>query len=160
MSLLVSVFLNDGIIMASDSRTTFTHKDKTVTYQDGTHKLFVYNDKIAISTCRNASVNGQTNEFHFNKFKEKYPNESIHKIPKLLKEYYLNLKSDCDVAFFVVGYDSNNKPVGYRVYTQEKNERLSVSSPTSYWLGDRNFASRAFGEVYIKKGTSYLKHED
>ena len=160
MSLLVTVVVNDGIVMAADSRTTWSHNDGTITYQDGTHKLFQYNDKIAISTCRNASVNRQTIEYHFNKFKEKYPDLTIHKIPKQLKDYFLKLKSDCNIAFFVVGYDQNNKPAGYRVYTQEKSERLSVSYPTSYWLGDRNFASRTFGKVYVKKGTKYIEHED
>ena len=32
MSLLVTVVTKDGIIMASDSRTTWTHKDNTITY--------------------------------------------------------------------------------------------------------------------------------
>ena len=160
MSLLVTVVVNNGIVMAADSRTTWTHKDGTITYQDGTHKLFQYNNKIAVSSCRNASINRQTIEFHFNKIKEKYPDLTIHKLPKQLKDYFLSLKSDCNIAFFVVGYDNNDKPVGYRVYTQEKNERLSVSYPTSYWLGDRNFASRAFGKVYVKDGSKYIEHED
>ena len=45
MSLLVTVVVNDGIVMAADSRTTWTHKDGTITYQDGSHKLFQYNNK-------------------------------------------------------------------------------------------------------------------
>lgn len=52
MSLLVTVVTKDGIIMASDSRTTWTHKDNTITYQDGTKKTFILNDKIGVSTCR------------------------------------------------------------------------------------------------------------
>ena len=42
MSLLLTAILKDGIVMASDSRSTYTHKDKSVTYQDGSKKLYIF----------------------------------------------------------------------------------------------------------------------
>ena len=158
MSLLVTAILNDGIIMACDSRTTWTHSDKTVTYQDGSKKLFILNNKIAISTCRNASLHGQTIEWYMNKFIELHKDKKISRVPKLLKDYFLSIKPDCNVAFFVAGYNDSNKPIVYKVYTQQENEKLYTSSPCSYWLGETNFVSRAFGPVYIRKGASYKKH--
>ena len=144
MSLLIAAFLKDCILMAADSRSTWKHKDGTVTYQDGTKKLFILNDKVAISTCRNAHFNGQTVEWHMNKFIDLYRHEKINKIPDLLKEFFLKIKPDCNVAFFVAGYNDKNKPVGYSVYTQEKNVKIYTSSPVAHFKGETNFVSRAF----------------
>ena len=160
MSLLFAMVLKDSIVMASDSRTTWTHKDNTITYQDGTKKTFILNDKIGVSTCRNASINKQTIEFHFNKFKELHKDKTITKIPKLLKEYFLELKPTCDIVFFVAGYDSKNKPHAYKVYTQQEIEKVNCSKPTSFWEGEKNFASRAFGTLYVYNKYNYKRHQD
>ena len=67
MSFIITVYTNEGIIMASDSRTTYTNtlkgKDGTVIQRigvqitDTTYKTFVCNSRIGLSTCGTASIN-------------------------------------------------------------------------------------------------------
>ena len=63
--------------------------------------------KIAVSTCRNASINRQTIEFHFNKFKEK------------------NMAVEINLDFFVSNGDSyyrTGESFCERAYTKQEIE--------------------------------------
>lgn len=156
MSLLVSVFLKNGIIMASDSRTTYT-RGQSVKYDDNTNKTFLFDKTIGISHCRNANINGEPIEYHLKNFQKLYKGYSITMLPTYLREYFVNLKPSCNVAFLIAGYE-NNIMYAYRVFTQAPYEVLDVSGPCSYWEGERDVPSRLFSKVYIKKGNSYQVH--
>ena len=158
MSLLVTVILNDGIIMASDNRTTYTYKNKdTVKYVDTTNKTFLFDKTIGISHCRNAAVNGKSIEEHLKDFQKLYKGRSITRLPNLLRDYFLKLNPDCNVAFFIAGYE-NYKSHAYRIFTQAPIERLTTSKPCSYWEGERDVPSRLFSTVYIRNGSNYKIH--
>ena len=67
MSFIITVYTNEGIIMASDSRTTYTttktlsdgtvEKNVGVQLTDTTYKTFKCNSRIGLSTCGTASIN-------------------------------------------------------------------------------------------------------
>ena len=156
MSLLVTVILNDGIIMASDSRTTFEKKE-FVKYVDTTYKTLLFDKTIGISHCRNAKVNGKVVQDHLIDFQKIYKGRSITRLPKLLQDYFKNLDPNCDVAFLIAGYEKD-KPYAYRIFTKGGIEKLNTQEPASYWEGDRNIPSRLFTNLYIKKGYDYQIH--
>ena len=158
MSLLLTVLVHDGIIMASDSRTTFPSNNR-VRYKDTTFKTFLMDGKIGISLCRDASINGRTIEYHINNFMIKYKGTNIKSIPYLLKDYLLNLSSTCDISFFVAGYDKGMACI-YRVFTQGGIEICPSHGPCSYWEGERDVPSRLFSNVYLKNGFNYTIHDE
>lgn len=69
MSLIIALHLGEGIVMASDSRTTFSttiHKqDGTIVqnngvhYSDSSYKTFLTPKGVGISTCGQASINNK-----------------------------------------------------------------------------------------------------
>ena len=68
MSFIITVHTNEGIVMASDSRITYTTtrklpdgtQEKSIGVQitDTTYKTFQCNSRIGMSTCGAASLNG------------------------------------------------------------------------------------------------------
>ena len=161
MSLLFSLILKDAIIMASDSRTTYTYKNKPPKYVDTTYKTVIMDNKIGISHCRNASCNGKTITEHLYDFMEKNKGKALSRIPKLLKEYFNNLCPTLDVVFLICGYDSTNKPRFYRVYTKGDIENGGQLVPgQAFWEGERTVCSKLFSPTYIRKGSYYELHSD
>jgi hypothetical protein len=157
MSLLVTVVVNDAIIMASDSRTTYCDSNGNVTYSDHANKTYLMDERIGISTCRNATVNGEVIEEHLKKFEMIYKNRALSRIPRLLQEYFLQLNNNCDIGFFVCGYE-NGHPHVYRVFTQGGIEKCPTPGPVSYWEGERDVPSRLFSTVFVRNGYGYIPH--
>lgn len=156
MSLLVSLILKDGIIMSSDSRTTWKKKD-SVTYTDKTYKTILMDNRIGISHCLNATVNGITIHEHLKNFIKINKGKLITRIPTLLKQYFLELNPNCKIEFLICGY-IKEKPYAYRVETQGEITKLVTSSPNVYWAGERDVPSRLFSEVYLKRTNQYKLH--
>lgn len=157
MSLLVTSLLKDAIIMASDSRTTYQRKD-SVRYEDNTYKTILMDGRIGISHCRNAKIKGKKIEAILEDFMTLYKGSSITEIPALLKNYFLAIYKDINVAFFVAGFE-NYTPFIYRIYTQGNIEVCDVSSPQAFWEGERDAASRLFSpNIYFKENSRYKKH--
>jgi hypothetical protein len=158
MSLLLAIALNDSIIMASDSRTTYIYKDR-VEYKDVSNKMSLMDDRICISHCGQALVNGIKIEEHLNNFISKNKNKTINKIPTLLKKYFLELDSKSEINFFVSGY-YNDKPRIYKVFTHKDNELCKLDKKFIFYLGETNFVSRLFSDMFIKYGFGYTKHSE
>ena len=68
MSLIVSVYVNEGIVMASDSRLTLTIPNQiigpivaenAIPFSDSTYKTFSCPNGSGISACGNASYNNK-----------------------------------------------------------------------------------------------------
>ena len=84
MSLIVTVYVNDGIIMASDSRSTLTNTirngnqiiQNNFPLSDATFKTFLCSNNCGISTCGAASYNNKPIAGFIEKFiqdfKERY----------------------------------------------------------------------------------------
>lgn len=157
MSLLVTVVVNDAIIMASDSRTTYPDAYGNVTYSDHANKTYLMDGRIGISTCRNATVNNEVIEIHLKRFEILYKTCTLSRIPRLLQEYFLQLNPSCDIGFLISGYE-NGFPHVYRVFTQGGIEKCPTPSPVSYWEGERDVPSRLFSTIYIRQGYNYVPH--
>lgn len=69
MSLIIALYLGEGIVMASDSRTTYNTTttnpngsiicDHGIHSSDSTYKTFLTNRGVGISTCGQASINNK-----------------------------------------------------------------------------------------------------
>ena len=153
MSIIATVYLKEGIIMATDSRLT-----RTITKTDGTkerypltdyaQKLFtIKNSKIGISICVNAELDGKTyadfiRDFELNQIGE---NDSVTEIANKLKDYVQG-KYRSDIIFHVCGYLNDKRHV-YRIINDtifvvlnENNEECCCAS----WNGEPQVLANLF----------------
>jgi hypothetical protein len=138
MSLIFTIWVNDGIIMASDSRTTFSVTNRktvnipvgvakdvsgaditninfpdTITtghYFDTANKTFLCPNNCGISICGQASIGNRSVGSYIEKFIEtKTKSEmSINELKETLDNYFKELKPTDDIICHLFGYDTND----------------------------------------------------
>lgn len=147
MSVIATVFLPDGIIMATDSRITGSNtsnengltKETIFTLSDNGQKLFLINNKIGISFCGKVEIDGKTmadfiDSFEKNKISD---NDDVYEIAqKLRQEIFAFDKSGVDYFFHVAGYTKGKQEV-YSVSSQLV--QLLNKEPCAAWNGDSAF---------------------
>lgn len=189
MSLIVTVWCPEGIVMASDSRLTYT---TTETQRDnegnriersqlGTHftdtvyKTFRFrNGRIGVSTCGNGKVGDkrvtQFVEEVFNTFdeeKEVTVEEMSKKLNEALRVAHASVAAHASgsTSFIVAGYDSKEDWVP-KVWNVSQNS-ISGGEKKEFgatWDGQRNILSRLFATLHIKQsiggGEQYIPHTE
>lgn len=166
MSFIVTVHTNEGIIMASDSRTTYTTTlkgtDGTITKQigvqltDNTYKTFLCPNNVGISTCGDSSINGVP----IAGFIEKYiiekvnQNTSVQEVAEGLISWFSAITSSLITNFIVAGYNNMQIEV-YRVYTGTKNViRQDTTLPGVMWDGETDIFKRLIKDVALNDGNN------
>ena len=164
MSFIITVYTNEGIIMASDSRTTYTttktlsdgtvEKNVGVQLTDTTYKTFKCNSRIGLSTCGTASINdmpiaGFIEEFIAEKVTD---NSSVEEVAQALLTFFSQYLPVPNTHFIVAGYNaSDNKQHISRVYVgsnQVKAEDISI--PGAIWDGEIDVLQRLIKKVGLK----------
>lgn len=154
MSFIITVHTNEGIIMASDSRTTYNTSNISpdgiitnfigVQMTDTTYKTFLCNPRIGISTCGAADINNIPIAGYIEKFiSEKVTNESsVDSISYGLIEYFS--KYTLSTNFIVAGYDKGDlTPKVNQVFIANGNVKShNTSSPGAVWDGEITTLSR------------------
>lgn len=111
MSLIISAYTQEGIVMAADSRVTI-NVNGNIKYSDSTDKLFLF-DGIGISCCGHSNIKTD----FINVLIEQYIHESQGK-GKSIMQISLDLKNmvnsvqhdkDYNVTFHVFGYENNKR---------------------------------------------------
>lgn len=155
MSLIISVYTSEGIVLASDSRTTqsFKVKGETKSYplSDSANKTFLTKWNYGISTCGAASINGLPLSGYIQSFLNTYKyDKNITKIEKFsndLCDYFMPLELQDNLIFHVCGYDLVDEQYIQKIYrcvieanktAKTKNVVLVNDTPDSYgflWNG-------------------------
>lgn len=152
MSLVVTAFVNDGIVMASDSRSTLTNTitNGTQTIQnnfplsDSTFKTFLCVNNCGISTCGAASYNNKPIAGYIENFIEEQIKKetSINEIPQLLLAYFDKIDKNSVTIFHVCGYEKNDEKLiqhAYRVVTGARKsitEMIQSDGYGAFWNGE------------------------
>ena len=116
MSFLIAVHVNEGIVLASDRRTTYTNTQQlgdTVVQRIGIHttnstdKTFVCPNGAGISTCGDASLLGKPITGYIQEMIRSKIDESclVENIPQIIVDYFNALSVVPDTNFVVAGYD-------------------------------------------------------
>ncbi|MDD4363867.1 MAG: hypothetical protein PHD33_06670 [Atribacterota bacterium] len=175
MTLLVTVYVKEGIIMASDSRISFdetqiindsegckaqTIKRCNVHYSDTSYKLFVTKSGVGISACGAASINNSPIAGYIDTFVRENANTSVTEIPNKLLEYVTSLDPNLESEFHIAGYFDNNgllEQKAYRVFTSpntppdNKIEIINTTEQGAMWNGETDVVSRLISqELYLK----------
>jgi len=173
MSCIVTVYVNEGIVMASDSRISITSK-KVINdgtdgnpiviketmdhYSDTSYKTFLMDERIGISFCGNATINNAPIAGYIEDFMRENKGCSIAELPEKIRDFFHNLEPHKDTTFFVAGYELDGDETRKKVFRIHSNvpdggeiKAYDTSFSSVIWDGERDTASRLFTDLYIKE---------
>lgn len=178
MSLIITIHTNEGIVMASDSRTTFNTQDfsplpdgkgaiitekQGIHYSDTTYKTFLAPNDSGVSTCGAASINGKP----VAGFIEEFLHNKVHKdtrtseIPNLIMKEFRSFSPIPDIIFHIAGYERENGTLVqkfYRIFVAiEKIIEIDVQSQGAAWNGETEILSRIVNTYWTEEKNE--KHE-
>lgn len=164
MSLIVTVCTSEGLVLASDSRSTYTQTDvrgeKVIVkfgahYTDTTYKTFLCDNRIGISTCGDGTITGKSIAGHIENFINNVyqAEDSIETVSQKLGQYFNNLPDKNDVTFHVAGYKKENDKdiaVVYSVATASNQiNMLREGVCGANWDGERSTLTRLMKNSYV-----------
>lgn len=180
MSFLVAVYVNEGIVLASDRRSTYTQTENInglsvqkigIHVTNSTDKTFVCPNGAGISTCGDASllgkpITGFIQDMIHLKIKEE---TSVKEIPQIIIDYFSGFAVMPNVNFLVAGYaadeDSTKNQKLYKVVLNSERkaiEEINTVNQGAVWDGETTTFSRITQDVAILQNGSYvnLPHEE
>lgn len=164
MSLIITVCTSEGIVLASDSRSTYTRTEnnggvKTIKYgihsTDTTYKTFMCDDRLGISTCGNGTICGKSIASHIESYinNEYQKADTVGDTAQKLLGYFSKMAHSEPVIFHVAGYDKENGqdiPRLYRVVTLAKINDVAINNCCgAQWDGEAAVLTRIIKNGYI-----------
>ena len=162
MSFIITVYTNEGIVMASDSRSTTSisqfSPNGTITNSlgtqmtDTTYKTFLYDNRVGISTCGVATINnkpitGYIERFLMENEGKKY---TVHAVSEALLTHFSSLSPADDIHFFVAGYDDLDTPIVEQVVTKGATiNSANVRIKGAVWDGETGIFARLVNPVIV-----------
>ena len=163
MSFIISLYVQEGIVMASDSRLTLTHTEQrgsqqvqiTVPQSDANYKTFLAPGNIGISTFGAADILGVPISGYIESFiNEKLSANTVdvNDVPKMLLDYFKSLSQVPDTGFHVAGYSKKGgKLVPYLwriILAQNESKKINVPDQQgAAWDGEVDVMTRLIQPV-------------
>jgi hypothetical protein len=184
LTFIITVYVNEGIVMASDSRLTLS---RTLTNEnafkaqqnqvlmdivqsDANFKLFLAPNGVGISTCGDASVNGEPLAGFIEAFMDEelaqvfnspvegddvIEGTEVDKVADQLLEYFKKLPGPPDTAFHVAGYKTEGAKRVQQIWrvSVKSGEKALVNSNSEkgvLWDGEGDVMYRLMQPVYRK----------
>lgn len=174
MSLIVAIYTHEGIVLASDSRMTYTttesKTDGSQVVREGTHftdtvyKTFLSDQGVGISSCGDADINGVPISLYIEQFLREHKDAGVETIKDEIIGYFKSLSQNIATEFFVAGYltETGGKLTQrlYRITTANEHiELVDTSKQGMIWGGQKNVMSRLLTTLYIKNDDgTYIQH--
>jgi len=171
MSLNVSVFVNEGIIMASDSKTTYTREvDGKVMVgihtNNTTRKTFLCPNQVGLSSCGEGSVLGVPIAGYIENFiREKLTMDTqIDDMPKMIIQYFKELvegKSAIPQAHFMIGgYQKQGNSKVQRIYKifleNDFIESIDTKNQGAAWDGEIVVLAKLINQTFVQKPDGHM----
>jgi len=165
MSFLIAVYVNEGIVLASDRRTTYTNTqtiDNKIIQRIGIHttnstdKTFLCSNGAGISCCGDASLLGKPiTGFIQDMIRSEISEEcQIESMPQIIIDYFNRLPIIPDTSFIVAGYDSIDGQIAQKVFKlnvkSKETKRIDTSSQGATWDGEKATLIRLIQNVAVK----------
>lgn len=165
MSFIITVYVNDGIVMASDRRLTYQRnieKDgKQVTFlgsniTNNTDKTFLCPNNAGISWCGDGSLNGKPitgyiNDMIRNKVKK---NTSVSDMPDIVIDYFSGFNPVPNTTFLIGGYENAESGTEQKVFSVNPKSQVKIPIDTSgqgaSWDGETMTLTRLIKPVALK----------
>lgn len=164
MSLIVTVWTTEGIVMGSDSRVSFSSQVgpniplqiQTGHFFDTQEKTFICPNNCGISTCGSASLQGKNITGYIYDYinNQVFLTTTVLDTANNLKNYIIGIDPNAEVHFIVAGYDLINEQKvlrAYHVITGSKNlcNLISYNSTGAKWDGEIDTLTRIIKAHYI-----------
>jgi hypothetical protein len=167
MSLIISVYVGEGIVLAGDSRITYnTTKasvDGGVTQFLGVHtnnsteKVFICPNGNGIAVCGDASIGAQPITGYIQSFIREHISEctDVKAVPQMLIDYFVAMDNPPNTNFIVAGYEKTNTSTIPRVYsvyiaTRQSCERTVEGQQGATWDGETVILTKLIQQLFIK----------
>ncbi|MBS4028382.1 MAG: hypothetical protein KGZ58_07070 [Ignavibacteriales bacterium] len=178
MSLIVTLYVPEGIVIAGDSRLTLSWKSKTgeveqinsIPASDSNAKIFSIKNKFGLGTFGAADIKGIPIAGFINQFQEEKVTDetTIEELPKLLLEFFGEKFEYPATNFYTIGYkieDGISIPHVYHVNVAGKTiKRVNVEGENVYyganWGGEIEILMRLLNTVKIKQGDDWTDLPD
>lgn len=180
MSFIIVVHVNEGIILASDRRTTYTNsstlQDGTVVKKIGIHttdstdKTFICPNGAGISTCGDSSLFGKPISGYIQEMiRTQIEKEtSVEDIPNIVINYFKKHSTNLNTNFIVAGYksldDGSKEQKIFRVGLLSSTVKpVDTQSQGANWDGETYTLMRLIKDVgIVNDDGSYtnLPHEE
>jgi hypothetical protein len=165
MSFIIAVHVNEGIVLASDRRTTYTRTqqngDRTIErigihVTNSAEKTFVCPNGAGISMCGDASLNnkplsGFLKEIIRSKIEKDTP---VQDMPQIISDGFDEKMALLDTNLIIAGYDKNSEypsQVIKRLFLRNKSvEDIGISAQGAVWDGETTTLSRLLQDVAVK----------
>lgn len=172
MSLIIALHLGEGIVMASDSRTTYnnstTAPDGTITHNNGVHfsdstyKTFLTPTGVGISICGQASINNKPIAGYIECFINEHRTANVDEIKDAITPYFKSLCPTIDTHFLIGGYITSGTTYEQKLYkiltSIDRIESIDTSVQGAIWDGEIDILSRIITTVYTKSGKAITNH--
>lgn len=165
MSFLIAIHVNEGIVLASDRRTTYTNTqtiDNKVIQRIGIHttnstdKTFACPNGAGISCCGDASLLGKPiTGFIQDMIRTEISDDClVEDMPQRIIDYFNRLPTIPDTSFIVAGYDTvdgKNTQKLFKLNVKNKEiERIDTSLQGATWDGETFTLTRLIQNVALK----------
>ena len=162
MSFIIAVYVGEGIVLAGDSRTTYTtthpdgSRDIGVHATNATEKLFLCPNRCGIAVCGDSSINGLPITSTIQSFIREKIDEStdIVDVPLLIVEYFKQFQPVPNTNFFIVGYHKEADKTHQKVYEVCMGNQDVKDFPTTQqgavWSGESITLTKLFQPVALK----------
>lgn len=166
MSFLIAVYVNEGIVLASDRRTTYNRTETingVVMQKIGLHttnsteKTFLCPNGAGISTCGDATLLGKPITGYIKEvIRGIAPETPVSDVTQMLVDYFRGQSLVPDTHFFVAGYDKDNDQVYQRLYKVNLKDAspiipVDTSTQGASWDGEIMSLTRLVQNVAVKK---------
>ena len=166
MSFLIAVYVNEGIVLASDRRTTYNRTETingAIVQKIGLHttnsteKTFLCPNGAGISTCGDASLLGKPITGYIKEVIRGITLETpVADVPQMLVDYFRGQSIVPDTHFFVAGYDKDNDQVYQRLYKVNLKDAhpitpVDTSTQGASWDGEIMSLTRLVQNVAVKR---------
>lgn len=164
MSLIITVCTSEGIVLASDSRSTYTRTEnnggtKTIKYgihsSDTTYKTFMCDGRIGISTCGNGTICGKSIASHIESYinNEYAQMDTVGDTAQKLLDYFSKMPHSEPVIFHVAGYDKESgQDISrlYRILTLINRKEIVIDNNCgAQWDGEAATLTRIIKNGYV-----------
>lgn len=164
MSFIIALHIGEGLVMASDSRISFTDTinnpdgSKTIKLgahiSDSTQKTFLTPSNVGISWCGDSAINNKHINWYIENFIKKHGDEDVETIKDSLISNFTDLTTNLNTIFFVGGYVNERGCISQRLYNIKTLtwdvESIDTSKQGAIWDGEKDVICRILKEVYCK----------
>ena len=164
MSFLIAVYVNEGIVLASDRRTTYTTTVKSENQTisnfiytcDSADKTFICPNGAGLSRCGDSSLlEKPLNGYIQNMIREKIgPQCKVSDMPQIIMDYFNGFSSVPNVHFIVAGYETVDFVQRQLVYKLNVKDKSISKIPTEYqgatWDGETHTLTRLIMNTAVR----------